>query len=170
VGWIVAPPSLAPSLALVKQAVDLHTATLNQRVALRLLTRPDFLARHVAILRTHYAQQSRILADALRTELGDVLDVTTPAGGMFLWARVRPPGVDTEALLPRAIDHGVAYVPGSAFSVERPHRSSLRLSFATVPPEELAEGARRLAAVVLDRRDRSRPGSATATTYASTSR
>jgi 2-aminoadipate transaminase len=71
-----------------------------------------------------------------------------PQGGLFLWARLGGPGGDTGALLPRAVDHGVAYVPGSAFSVTAPHGDCLRLAYATVGPEDLAEGARRLAAVV----------------------
>jgi 2-aminoadipate transaminase len=169
-GWIVAPDALAPSLALVKQAVDLHTATLAQRIALGLLTRPGFLERQVTTLRSFYSNQSRTLAEALTAELGDVLRFVPPAGGMFLWARVRSPGLDTHGLLPQAIEQGVAYVPGSAFSVDRPHRSSLRLSFATVTPDELAEGARRLATVLVDggRRDRRDP--TTATSCAPTSR
>ncbi len=150
VGWMVAPPSLAPALALVKQAVDLHTSTLAQKVALHLMTRPEFLADHLGILRGHYACQARVLWGALTDAFDDSLDLAPPVGGLFLWARVRRPGVDTEALLPRAVDHGVGYVPGSAFSVTAPHRASLRLSYATVTPEELVDGAHRLAAVVLD--------------------
>ena len=169
-GWIVAPDSLAPSFALVKQAMDLHTATLTQRIALCLLTAPGFLEGHLSILRTHYAEQSRVLADALRTELGETLETAPSSGGMFLWARVRGPGVDTHALLPRAIDQGIAYVPGSAFSVEKPHRSSLRLSYATVSPEALAEGAHRLGGVLLDRRGGTAPGRVAPTPSEPTSR
>ena len=154
VGWMVAPMSLAPSLALVKQAVDLHTSTLAQSVALHLLTRPGFLPDHLAALRGHYESQARVLRGALADAFGDVLEVAPPEGGLFLWARVRRRGVDTEALLPKAVDQGVAYVPGSAFTVAAPHRASLRLSYATVPPEGLVEGARRLATVMLDGDDR----------------
>jgi len=150
VGWMVAPPSLAPALALVKQAVDLHTSTLAQKVALHLMTRPDFLADHLGILRGHYESQARVLCEALDDAFGDRLDVAPPEGGLFLWARVRRPGVDTETLLPTAVDRGVGYVPGSAFSVTAPHRASLRLSYATVPPEDLVDGAHRLATVLLD--------------------
>ncbi|HXQ44141.1 MAG TPA: PLP-dependent aminotransferase family protein [Acidimicrobiales bacterium] len=160
VGWMVAPDSLAPSLALVKQAVDLHTSTLAQGIALHLLTRPGFLTDHVTVLRAHYHHQARVLCGALTTEFGADLEVTPPDGGLFLWARLRRPGIDTEALLPRAIDSGVAYVPGSAFSVSAPHRASLRLSYATVSPEDLAEGARRLASVVLGRHERPTAGTA----------
>lgn len=148
VGWVVAPASLAPSLALVKQAVDLHTSTLAQSLALDLLTRPGFLTRHVGLLRAHYGDQARVLVGTLTAAFGADLEITPAEGGLFLWGRFRRPGIDTAALLPTAIDHGVAYVPGSAFSVVAPHRASFRLSYATVAPGDLVEGARRLAGIV----------------------
>jgi 2-aminoadipate transaminase len=148
VGWTVAPGWLAPSLALVKQAVDLHTSTLAQGIAFRLLSRPGFLARHLEILRTHYESQAGILGDALAGDFGTDLEMSRPRGGLFLWARLKRPGTDTGVLLATAIEHGVAFVPGSAFSVEAAHDDCLRLSYATVGPEELAEGAHRLAAAV----------------------
>jgi 2-aminoadipate transaminase len=150
VGWIVAPPWLAPSLALIKQAMDLHTSTLAQRIALHLLTGPDFLTDQIPALRDHYRSQAAVLAGALEGSFGGRLAFDRPDGGMFLWARLGPPGLDTAALLPRAIERGVAYVPGSAFSVAGPHRTSLRLSFATVAPADLVEGARRLAEALSD--------------------
>ncbi len=159
VGWMVAPDWMAPSLALVKQAVDLHTSTLAQGITFRLLTKPGFLAGHLSVLRAHYEHQARQLCASLSTAFSGDLEVTAPDGGLFVWARLRRPGIDTEALLPTAIDRGVAYVPGSAFSVTAPHGASLRLSYATVAPPDLAEGARRLASVMLDR-----PGPPTART------
>ena len=138
-GWMVAPDSMARSFALVKQAVDLHTATLAQGVALHLFTQPGFMADHVRILRGHYGVQAQVLCDALTIEFGDQLEFAPPDGGMFVWARLRQSGVDTEALLPKAIDGGVAFVPGSAFTVAEPHHAYLRFSFATVPPEDLSK-------------------------------
>jgi hypothetical protein len=38
----------------------------------------------------------------------------TPDGGMFLWARL-PAGIDAVDLLPKAVERGVAFVPGAAF-------------------------------------------------------
>jgi 2-aminoadipate transaminase len=156
VGWMVAPEWLAPSLALVKQAMDLHTSTLAQRIALHLLTDPDFLTDHIAVLRDHYQSQSAVLMAALEKSFGAELEINRPDGGMFLWGRLRRPGMDTAALLPGAIDRGVAYVPGGAFSVTAPHTDSLRLSFATVAPDDLVEGAGRLAEALSDRRLRLR--------------
>ncbi|MGE0796402.1 MAG: aminotransferase class I/II-fold pyridoxal phosphate-dependent enzyme, partial [Acidimicrobiia bacterium] len=147
VGWAVAPASLARELVVLKQSADLHTSSLAQRVVHRVLTRPGFLEPHLEGLRARYRRQADALTGALRDELGDRLTFAAPAGGMFVWARL-PGGGDTAELLPRAVDHGVAYVPGAAFAVdpeEGRHRSALRLSFATGEPDELAEGARRLA-------------------------
>ena len=66
---------------------------------------------------------------------------------MFLWARLRD-GTDTGALLPRAMDAGMAFVPGNAFSVQDPQRTGLRLSFATEGPEALTGAVERLATVL----------------------
>jgi 2-aminoadipate transaminase len=143
VGWAVAPPEVAAHLVLLKQATDLHTATLNQHLVHRVLTTPGFLGPHLARLRAIYAEHAGALAAALRAEFGERTVVSEPAGGMFLWLDL--PGVDTDALLPVAIEHGTAFVPGSAFAVDDRRSGQLRLSFATADPAGLAEGARRLA-------------------------
>jgi 2-aminoadipate transaminase len=147
VGWMVAPSWLAPSLVLVKQAADLHTSTLAQKIAGQLLAEPDVVAAHIDVLRGHYRTRATVLARALRDQLGDVVDFRSPDGGLFLWATVAG-GVDTAALLPRALDPGVAYVPGSAFAVTAGHGDKLRLSYATVGPEQLETAVGRLAQVL----------------------
>lgn len=143
-GWVIGPRPLAARILLLKQAVDLHTAPLAQRVGLALLTRPGFLPRHLARIRGLYQSRSVALSTALREQLGDQLEFHAPDGGMFVWVRLRDDGVDTEALLPMALAEGVAFVPGSAFSVHDRHEDALRLSFATASPDELTEGVRRL--------------------------
>lgn len=146
VGWAVAPPAVASHLVLLKQAVDLHTATLNQHLVHRVLSTPGFLDQHLPRLRSTYSQHAHALASALGAELGDRLRFRTPDGGMFLWADGN--GLDADALLPVAVEHGTAFVPGSAFAVDGGLRSSLRLSFATADPAGLAEAVRRLGAAV----------------------
>jgi 2-aminoadipate transaminase len=157
VGWMVAPAALAPWLALVKQAVDLHTSTLAQKIAGRLLADADGLAAHLEGVRHHYRTRATVLAQALQDQLGETLDFRWPDGGLFLWATVAG-GVDTAALLPRALDHGVAYVPGAAFSVtagqgdngpgDTGPGDTLRLSYATVGATQLETAVGRLAQVL----------------------
>ena len=142
VGWAVAPPALRADLVVVKQALDLHTSTLAQRAAWRVVTTPGFMGPHLERLRALYAERAGALDSALRAHLGDALQWNRPDGGMFVWAES---DFDTTPLLARAVEHGVAFVPGSAFAVRRgDHAHALRLSFATVPPEELEEGVLRL--------------------------
>jgi 2-aminoadipate transaminase len=145
VGWAVAPGPLIRDLVTLKQAADLHTAALNQQIAHAVLTTPDFLEPHLRALRSRYRSQCGALIDALQHQLGDQIELTHPEGGMFCWATLthhRQP----DDLLPRALEEGVAFVPGRAFAVTAARRTAgLRLSFATNGPDDLAEAARRLA-------------------------
>jgi 2-aminoadipate transaminase len=73
----------------------------------------------------------------------------TPDGGMFLWARL-PAGVSAIDLLPKAVDKGVAFVPGAAFYADEPDARTLRLSFVTSTAEQIATGITALAAAIRD--------------------
>ena len=144
IGYSVAPPQLAQAIVVLKQAVDLHTSTLSQRAIHRVVSAPGFMAAQVARLRPLYRDRCEALGEALHAELGDRFEFEPPSGGMFVWGRL--PGVpDTQELLPRAIEQGMAFVPGQAFAVEGDYRRSVRLSFATTSPDQLVEGVRRLA-------------------------
>lgn len=150
VGYVVAPPSVAPALVLVKQALDLHTSTLAQRAIHELVTVPGFLDDQLERLRALYRERATVLGDALRLEFGDRLRFRSPDGGMFVWAEFADGVDDTQELLAAAIARGVAFVPGQAFAVAADHRRALRLSFVTNAPAQLAEGVRRVAAAARD--------------------
>jgi 2-aminoadipate transaminase len=66
---------------------------------------------------------------------------------MFLWARL-PAGLDAAALLPKAVERGVAYVPGAAFYAGAADARTLRLSFVTASPEQIERGIAALATVI----------------------
>lgn len=148
VGWLVAPTDIVRRVAILKQATDLQSSSLTQALAHRLLADARFLDAHLRGLRTTYRHHAQTLAGALAGRFGDDLRFAAPAGGMFLWATLSErvaPGRSTGDLLPTALDHGVAYVPGSAFAVAGGHDRSLRLSFATSNEAELIEAVDRLA-------------------------
>ncbi len=146
VGWTVASPTVVAVLARLKQATDLHTSTLSQSIVHRLLTTDGWMHERSHELGSFYAPR----AAQLRTVLLETVpgaEIAPARGGLFLWMRV--PGADTTALLPAAVDAGVAFVPGSAFSTEHgAHPDAMRLTFATLDPAPLTEAARRLASVV----------------------
>lgn len=141
IGWAIAPEPLADALVLLKQAVDLQTSTFTQRIAHGVMSRPGFLEPHLAGLRMTYRPRAEALVAALRNEIHGI-ELVTPDGGMFLWARLA--GVDTSALLDVAVAEGTAFVPGAAFAVADAPSDWLRLSFATSTTAELTEAARRL--------------------------
>ena len=72
---------------------------------------------------------------------------THPEGGFYVWVTL-PEGFDTAAMLPRAVTARVAYVPGTAFYADGLGSRQMRLSFCFPTPERIAEGVRRLAAVL----------------------
>ncbi len=151
VGWTVAPRWLAQAVERTKQAADLHTSTVSQAIVLGALT-ADWYPHHLDGLRDATRVKRDALCAALRGRLGDRVEFDRPSGGMFVWARVvglaDTPLATTDELLPAALDRGVAFVPGSAFAVDRDLSAHLRLSWATASAEELEVAVDRLAAAI----------------------
>ncbi|MEA2170778.1 MAG: 2-aminoadipate transaminase [Solirubrobacteraceae bacterium] len=142
IGWVRAPITIRPALTVAKQAADLHTSTLDQAAAAHWLGSRE-LDAHLVRPRDAYRERLDTLVAGLADALPEGSVHNEPEGGMFVWARL-PAGFDAEALLPRAIDAGVAYVPGYPFYAGEPDRATLRLSFTAHPPDEIAEGLSRL--------------------------
>ena len=148
-GYLVAPPHVLPKLLQAKQAADLHSPGFNQRMVAEVL-QDGFLERHVPTIRALYhAQRDAMLAAMEREMRGLGVQWNVPAGGMFLWARL-PAGMDALALLPRAVERGVAFVPGAPFYAGEPDARTLRLSFVTSTTEQVATGIATLAATIRD--------------------
>jgi len=154
VGWLVAGGAAHAAVVRSKQSLDLHTSSLSQALIADLLDNNGWFAAHTAQLRSMYASRCDALVDALRTTFGERVRFTPPSGGMFAWAQLHD--VDTDALLPAALEEGVCFVPGVEFEVSGSLANWLRLSYATVDEANLADAVRRLAAAV-DRQDASLP-------------
>ena len=137
-GYLIAPPELFPKLLQAKQAADLHTPGFNQRVVHEVI-RDGFLDGHIPSIRARYKANRDAMAKALEASLPPGCEWQTPEGGMFFWIRL-PEGVDAMALLPKAVDAGIAFVPGAAFFAQNPDPRCLRLSFVTLTPDLIHEG------------------------------
>ena len=146
VGWLVAPPELLAKATMCKQFSDAHTSTFAQATAAQYLKSgrmPDTLKR----VREVYAERAQAMGESLKRELGDAIEFTQPQGGLFFWARLTGKGgkiSDAGEFAKRAIEKGVAFVPGAPFFAKEPDRSSLRLSFATADVGKIREGVARL--------------------------
>ena len=145
-GYLVAPKALFPKLLQAKQAADLHTPGFNQRIVQEVLD-AGVLGAHLDALRAHYRERRDAMQAALTRHLPPGCRWTPPVGGMFFWLEL-PDDLDAGALLPQAVEAGVAYVPGAAFYCDTPRANRLRLSFVTVTPERIDTGVRWLAEVL----------------------
>ena len=146
-GFLVTPKALYPKLLQAKQAADLHTPSFNQRMVAEVL-KGNFLDQHVPTIRALYKSQRDAMLAALDTHLsGSGVTWNTPDGGMFLWLKL-PKGMNATDMLPKAVEHNVAFVPGSAFYAEAPQLNTLRLSFVTASVEQIHTGIAALAAVI----------------------
>ncbi|WP_114968739.1 PLP-dependent aminotransferase family protein [Rhodoferax ferrireducens] len=146
VGWMIAPPALLVNATMCKQFSDAHTSNLTQAIAAHYLTL-NRLDGALAVVRKTYAERARVMAESLRRELGSAIEFNAPQGGMFFWARLTGAegrGHSAPDFAKRAIDKGVAFVPGAPFFAHDPDLSALRLSFATVGLEKIEEGIARL--------------------------
>jgi 2-aminoadipate transaminase len=159
VAWIAAAPALIARLEIAKQSADLCSSSIDQRFVYE-IWRQGVLENRLSLLRSAYQAKRTVLEQALRRELGSHVTWPEPRGGFFLWASFGQ-GIDTDALLRRAIAHGVVFVPGSAFYVESRQLDRARLSFSAPPAAQIEAAVARLAGAVreeLDVRGRSGPG------------
>jgi 2-aminoadipate transaminase len=147
-GYIVGPRPAIDLLARLKQATDLHTATLTQHAVARLLE-GGLLAEQLPRVRALYAAQATAMLDALRRHMPQGVRWTEPEGGMFVWLTL-PAHVDTLRLLDRAVERGVVFVPGAPFYAGEPAHNTLRLSFVTVPAERIDRGVAILAELIAE--------------------
>ena len=146
-GFMVAPKAIYPKLLQAKQAADLHTPSFNQRMVSEVM-RDGFLSRHVPTIRALYkCQRDAMLAALTREMKGLHVEFNKPAGGMFLWLRL-PEGMNTVELLPKAVERGVAFVPGLPFYAGEGDPRTMRLSFVTANVDEIDTAISALAAAV----------------------
>ena len=145
VAWIAAPPEIAAKLEMAKQAEDLLTGSLDQRMIYEACRR-GVLERQLPILRQHYARKRDVMEVALQRELRGAT-WPKPKGGFFLWVTL-PAAIDASRMIYRAIEQGVIYVTGDAFYVNGEGRNMLRLSFSAPTHERIEAGVTRLAATL----------------------
>ena len=147
VGWMIAPPELLAKATMCKQFSDAHTSTFAQATAAQYL-KAGRMPATLAHVRQVYAERAQAMGNALRQHLGDAIEFVQPQGGLFVWARLTGAngrssnGVE---FAKRAIDKGVAFVPGVPFYAADADPSTFRLSFATADVARIEEGVARLA-------------------------
>ena len=154
IGWIGARGPVRDRLTMLKNATDFHTATPVQYIVARYLATGGYQRQLEASL-PYYRDRRDALMAALERHLEGEYEADLPRGGHHIWATLKRP-VDERALYSEALRHAVSFTPGGAVTAERRQKTSLRLSFALLEPEELDEGCRRLARSLREVRRRDR--------------
>jgi 2-aminoadipate transaminase len=149
VAWAVGEPELIRKMVIAKQGMDMCTSVVAQ-VLVAEYCRRGHLESHLEKIRSHYAGKAAAMAAALRDHLPSSVVFAAPSGGFFFWLEL---GGDSRRIFDRAVQEGVAFLPGPAFYPEPSETvgeavdgaAHARLCFTFAQPAEITEGCRRLA-------------------------
>jgi 2-aminoadipate transaminase len=145
VGWTIADEALIDKMALAKQAADLQSSTFNQYIALEMVQR----GLDVAKLRAVYRERRDAMLEALKKHFPNGANWNRPAGGLFLWVTL-PERIDAMALLPKAVEKNVTFVPGEDFHADHSGKNTIRLNFSNAGVDDIHAGIERLGGVIKD--------------------
>ncbi|GAA1784931.1 PLP-dependent aminotransferase family protein [Streptomonospora arabica] len=146
IGWALAPSAVRAKLVLAAESAMLSHSTFNQMVVRRYLTTHAW-REQIKNFNEMYRQRRDAMLGALDTLMPAGTEWTRPDGGFFVWLTL-PEGLDAKAMMPRAVNERVAYVPGTGFYASDEGRRSMRLSFCYPTCEQIREGVRRLVGVI----------------------
>jgi 2-aminoadipate transaminase len=145
-GWVVAPPVVMEQLVIAKQASDLHSNYLSQRIAYEYLIREDIDAK-IGIIRARYRDHCNLMVRLIGELMPASVTCTKPKGGMFVWVTL-PDGISSMEVFDNAIKEQVAVLPGTPFYTDGGGNNTLRLNFSNSTPEKIRTGLERLAGVI----------------------
>ena len=141
VGYLVGPTEQIATLAKRANETYISPNMLAESIVFE-LCRSGGLDENLKVVNAALRERRDALVDALREHIPEAQFVV-PEGGYFLWLDLND-DVDTKVLLAEAKEEGVTFVAGPDFMMEGGD-SSLRLSFAPVPAQDVADGVQRLA-------------------------
>jgi DNA-binding transcriptional MocR family regulator len=146
VGFVMAPAAIMEKLVWAKQAADLHTSALPQRIIHEFLRR-EFLDPHIQTLIANYRRRRDTMIEAMEFFFPSDVCWDRPDGGIFLWVTL-PLEFDTQQMFDDAVTEKVVFVPGSCYSPDGGLRNTMRLNFSANTEEKITQGIERLARVI----------------------
>jgi DNA-binding transcriptional MocR family regulator len=146
VGWVLAPHAVREKLVLTQEAATLCPPVFSQYAIATYLDQFDWRAQ-IDVFRDMYRERRDAMLAGLNDHMLEGTTWTRPNGGFFVWVNL-PEGLDSQAMLPRAVTARVAYTPGTAFYADGLGSRNMRLSFCFPPPDRIYEGTRRLGEVL----------------------
>jgi 2-aminoadipate transaminase len=145
-GWIVAAAPLLDRIEIAKQAADLCSGMLDQSIVDELVAAGE-LGPQIQRVRAFYRERRGVMLEELQRHFAGRATWTPAEGGLFTFVTLGE-GVDTAALVAKAVQNGVAYIPGGPFFVDGSGANTMRLTFAKESDARIREGVARLAQVL----------------------
>ena len=154
-GWAAGPAGVVAQLVVAKQNTDQCAGALGQRL-FEEYARRGLMDQQLKRSRALYRHRCELMMTALESSMPQGASWTRPRGGFFTWLSL-PDGFDSTDFARRAVDRGIAVVPGVPFFPNDRGANNLRLSFSRIDDELIGEGIERLASLVRSDIEGSRP-------------
>ena len=145
-GWICTTNEIMEKIIIAKQASDLHSNYLAQRIVYQYLIDND-IDEHIIKIRDAYKIRRDLMVSMISEHFPEEIEFTKPEGGMFLWITL-PEKISSLDLFEHAIKENVAFVPGNPFYVNGGGNNTLRLNFSNSDEEQIEIGIKRLANII----------------------
>ncbi len=146
-GFVSCAPALMERMIICKQVEDVHTNVLSQMVAYEFVTRYDIDA-HIAKLRQVYGEKCHLMMEMMDKYFPACVTHTCPEGGLFLFCTM-PEEYDTKAVMAKALEQGVAFVPGATTMIDdKKTYSTFRMNYSTASKEDIETGIKALGEVL----------------------
>ena len=146
VGWALVPQALREKLVIASESSILCPSNFSQLAISSYLANQPWRDQISSFVELYRARRDAML-ETLDATFPKSATWTKPKGGFYVWVTL-PAGIDTKALVPKAIVAKVAYVPGTAFYADGLGSWSMRLSYCHPTPERIREGVAALAHVI----------------------
>lgn len=146
IGWTCANDEIIERLNLIAQAAALQTSTIAPMIIAKYMDMFD-LDAHVDKIRETYKHRCQLMINTMKETFPPEAKFTDPDGGLFTWVEL-PDYVNTRDLAAKALDMGVAFVPGSGFYPNGGNNCCMRLNYSCMPDDRIVEGVKRLAEVI----------------------
>ncbi len=154
VGWALAEQSVTQRLILAKEAADLCGSSFTMSVTERYFAGNRWRANLSSLVDIYRSRRDAML-EALAEHFPSDATWTHPAGGFYVWATL-PAYLNTHSMLAAAVEHKVAYVPGTAFYPDGRGSDQMRLAFCYPSEDRIREGIARLGSMLRDQEQRYR--------------
>lgn len=146
-GFTSAPAPLMERMIICKQVSDVHTNVLSQMIAYEYVTRYS-IDEHIAEARAIYGKKCALMMECMDKYFPAGVTHTCPEGGIFIYCTM-PEGFDSSVVMKKALEHNVAFVPGTACVIDdKAVSNAFRMNYSLASEENIEKGVKALGDVL----------------------